>query len=87
MRLSEPVGIASLGLKIPSFFLYLKDFARLRNTDPNKYEIGLGCREMALCLDQHTVVDLALGAARRALMRRKGGLIKLVFWLSEPNPH
>ncbi|NCP61817.1 MAG: hydroxymethylglutaryl-CoA synthase family protein [Alphaproteobacteria bacterium] len=79
MRLSEPVGIASLGLKIPSFFLDLKDFAHLRNTDPNKYEIGLGCREMALCLDQHTVVDLALGAARRALMRRKGGLDQIGF--------
>jgi len=79
MRTFESIGIASLGLKIPSFFLDLKDFAQLRGTDPNKYTIGLSCHEMALCLDQHTVVDLALGAARRALMRWKGGLDQIGF--------
>ncbi len=79
MRTFDSIGIASLGLKIPSFFLDLKDFAQLRGTDPDKYQIGLGCHEMSLCLDQQTVVDLALGAARRALMRWKGSLDQIGF--------
>lgn len=74
------IGIASLGLKTPSFFLDLKDLAHLRKCDPDKYTIGLGCHEMALCLDQHSVVDLALGAARRALMRWKGNLDQIGFF-------
>jgi hypothetical protein len=36
MRTPSSIGIASLGLKIPSFFLDLNDLAQLRNTDPDK---------------------------------------------------
>lgn len=72
--MSNLFGIASLGLKTPSFYLDLRDLATLRGIDPGKYTIGLGCQEMALCMNRQTVVDLAVGAARRALMRWKGSL-------------
>lgn len=73
---SQPptVGIASLGLQLPSLALDVRDLADLRGEDPNKFTLGLGCREMALCDEGEGIVDLALGAARRALSRWDGEL-------------
>lgn len=68
------VGIASLGLQLPSLALDVRDLAELRGEDPNKFTLGLGCREMALCAEDESIVDLALGAARRALARWDGDL-------------
>ncbi len=65
-------GIAAFGLQLPSLALDVKELARLRAQDPAKYTLGLGCREMALCAPGETVVDLAVGAARRALERWDG---------------
>ena len=44
-----PTGIASIGVSLPSLALPVEELARLRGQDPNKYLLGLGCREMALC--------------------------------------
>ena len=68
------VGIASLGIQLPSLALDVRDLADLRGQDPNKFTLGLGCREMALCDEGEGIVDLALGAARRALGRWHGEL-------------
>ncbi|MEM9489435.1 MAG: hydroxymethylglutaryl-CoA synthase [Myxococcota bacterium] len=72
--MTTPAGIASIGLKLPSLAMKLEELATLRNVDPNKYTIGLGCREMALCKPSESVVDLAAEAARRALSRWPGEL-------------
>lgn len=71
---ADAVGIASLGLQLPSLALDVRDLATLRGVDPNKFTLGLGCREMALCAEDEGIVDLALGAARRALSRWNGDL-------------
>ena len=68
------VGIASLGLHLPPLAMKLEDLASLRGEDPQKYLVGLGCSEMALCPPRFTVVDLASEAARRALQRWDGDL-------------
>ncbi len=65
-------GIASIGLQLPPLALAVEELANLRGEDPAKYTIGLGCREMALCPPDYGVVDLATGAARRALERWGG---------------
>lgn len=65
-------GIASIGLKLPSLYLPVADLAELRGIDPNKFTVGLGCREMALCEPGSGVVDLAVAAAERALARWPG---------------
>ncbi|MEM7048022.1 MAG: hydroxymethylglutaryl-CoA synthase [Acidobacteriota bacterium] len=65
-------GIAAIGLCLPPLALPVEELARLRNVDPNKYTLGLGCREMALCPTDYGVVDLATTAARRALERWGG---------------
>lgn len=71
------VGIAALGIQLPSLALDVRDLATLRGQDPNKFVHGLGCREMALCAEGESVIDLALGAARRAMSRWDGELSDL----------
>lgn len=67
-------GIASLGLHLPPLAMDVEELARLRGEEPEKYTVGLGCREMALCPPDYGVVELAAEAARRALGRWRGGL-------------
>lgn len=68
------VGIASLGLSLPSLALPVTELASLRGVDPAKYTLGLGCDEMALCPPEEGAVDLAAAASRRALERWGGDL-------------
>ncbi|MEL7060069.1 MAG: hydroxymethylglutaryl-CoA synthase [Acidobacteriota bacterium] len=69
---ADDVGIASIGIALPSEALPVEELARVRAVDPAKYRIGLGCREIALCGAGESVVDLAAEAARRALERWGG---------------
>ena len=69
---SAKTGIASLGLHVPPLALKVEELAHLRGEDPQKYLIGLGCSEMALCPPELGVVDLASEAARRAIKRWSG---------------
>ena len=61
------VGITALGVRFPSLALPLGELANLRGIDPDKFRLGLGCHEMALCAADEDAVTLAVGAARRAL--------------------
>ena len=70
-------GIASLGVQLPPLALPVEELARVRGIDPNKFTVGLGCREIALCPDDWDVVTLAVGAARRALARWDGDLSRI----------
>ncbi len=74
IRRSElpPTGIASIGIQLPPLAMEVAELADLRGVDPGKYTIGLGCGEMALCPADHGAVDLAVGAAERALARWGG---------------
>jgi len=74
MTKSQTVGIASLGIHLPPLAMKVEELAELRGVDPNKFTRGLGCREIALCPEGFDVVDLATGAARRALSRWDGKL-------------
>ena len=71
---THDVGIASIGLQFPPLAMPVEELARLRGQDPAKYTVGLGCEAMALCSEEFGVVDLAVGAARRALERWNGNL-------------
>lgn len=65
-------GIASLGLALPALALRVETLAELRGVDPNKFDSGLGCREIALCDQREDAATLAVKAARRALDRWDG---------------
>lgn len=67
-------GIASIGLHLPPLAMNVRELARLRSVDPDKYSLGLGCGEMSLCPPGFDVVRLAAGAARRALSRWDGSI-------------
>ena len=69
---SKGTGIASIGLHFPSLYLPVEELAVLRGEDPDKYKIGLGCDDIALCAPETDVVDLSAEAARRALSRWDG---------------
>lgn len=69
---TSSVGISSFGLRLPSRAMHVAALAQLRGVDPDKFTIGLGCNEMALCGPGEGVAELAAEAARRAL-RRWGG--------------
>ncbi|KTC75204.1 Polyketide biosynthesis 3-hydroxy-3-methylglutaryl-ACP synthase PksG [Legionella birminghamensis] len=64
---SSNVGITSLGISFPPFYMHLSELARLRGVDSEKYTKGLGLNEMALCGNQCTVIDLAIQAAQDAI--------------------
>lgn len=70
-------GIASIGLRFPPLALPLEELAKLRHVDPDKYLIGLDCKKMALCPQDCSLVDLAVGAAERALSRWDGDKSKI----------
>lgn len=67
-------GISSLGFHFPSLVMSVETLAKLRNVDPDKFTIGLGCKDMALCPENYGIVDLAAEAAERALSRWNGDL-------------
>ena len=52
----------------------LDELAQLRGIDPQKYIVGLGCHEFALCPEGWDAATLGVGAARRALSRWRGDL-------------
>ncbi|RMF14109.1 MAG: hydroxymethylglutaryl-CoA synthase family protein [Candidatus Dadabacteria bacterium] len=67
-------GIASLGLAFPSLGIDVRELARVRDIDPNKFTLGLGCGTIALCDQDENAVTLGAKAARRALERWDGTL-------------
>jgi hydroxymethylglutaryl-CoA synthase len=67
-----PTGLAALGLKLPSLAVDVRALAALRSVDPDKLTVGLGCDTFAVCAPDEDVVDLAVGAAERALARWGG---------------
>ena len=72
--MEQNIGISAIGISIPPFAMKLSELAKLHNVNPDKYNIGLGCNEMALCPSNFSIVDLAEIAARRALDNWSGNL-------------
>lgn len=61
------VGISAIALATTSRKMALAELAALREVDPAKYQLGLGCDEMALCGADEDAASLAVQAAREAL--------------------
>ena len=70
--MTQQVGIAEVGVKLPSKYIRAEELAELRGIDPKKFTVGLGCSEVALCAEGETAVTLAAQAAERALSRWSG---------------
>lgn len=61
------VGIQAIGIKIPSYAIHAKEIAKLHGIPEEKVTVGLACHMIGLCLDHENIVDLAAGAAERAI--------------------
>ena len=59
------VGIEALAAHIPRYYLDLGTLARANGVDPAKYQVGLGCRRMAVPAPDEDPVVLAAGATAR----------------------
>ena len=75
--MSRSVGIESIGIQLPSHAFDVEELAKIHGVPGDKFTAGLGCAQMALCLGDETVVDLAVGAARRALSRWGGDVSQI----------
>ena len=57
------VGIDQLHFYAPHVYLDLEDLARVRNTDVNKFKVGIGQEKMALIRPNEDIVTMAAEAA------------------------
>ena len=61
------IGIESIGLYVPRYYVGLDDLARARGTDPQKYLTGLGQEKMGVPPPDEDVVTMGTNAAYDAL--------------------
>ncbi len=61
------VGIESIGLYVPRYYVDLEDLARARGEDPRKYVAGLGQERMGVPPPDEDVVTMGANAAGEAL--------------------
>ncbi len=62
-----PVGIDSLALYTPGFYLDLTELAQARGVDPNKYTIGIGQDHQAVAPSNQDIVTMGAAAGLKAL--------------------
>lgn len=58
-----PVGIDKINAYIPNYYVDLRDLAKARNIDPDKFTIGIGQDEMAFLSSEEDIVTMAANAA------------------------
>ncbi|MFC4771875.1 hydroxymethylglutaryl-CoA synthase [Enterococcus hermanniensis] len=61
------IGIDKIGFHVPEYFLDMTDLANARETDPNKFHIGLGQDQMAIIPATQDIVTLGASAAAKIL--------------------
>ena len=77
------IGIDKISFYVPSQFIDMKDLAKKRDTDPNKYTIGLGQDEMAIPFPSQDPVSMAANAAHKIITQEDRNAIDLVLIASE----
>ncbi|AMB99031.1 hydroxymethylglutaryl-CoA synthase [Aerococcus urinaehominis] len=61
------IGIDKIGFYTPPFYVDMADLAQARDTDPAKYQIGLGQDQMAVAPISQDTVTMAVNAANQIL--------------------
>ncbi|MFC6277824.1 hydroxymethylglutaryl-CoA synthase [Streptococcus moroccensis] len=72
------IGIDKMGLALPNYVLDLKELAKARNTDPDKYTIGLMQKAMAIAPVTQDIVTLGAEAAAQILTDEDKAAIDMV---------
>ncbi len=63
------VGIEALSIFVPKHYFSIEELARIRNVDPRKFTVGLGCSKMAILGPTEDPVTMAAGAGRKLMER------------------
>lgn len=72
------IGIDKIGLALPNYVLDIKELAKARNIDPNKYTIGLMQEAMAIAPVTQDIVTLGAQAAAQILTEEDKATIDMV---------
>lgn len=77
------IGIDQIGLYIPPLYIATRDLAIARNVEPDKYTIGIGQDQMALCPPSQDAVSMAANAAQNILSIDDRARIDLIVLATE----
>lgn len=72
------IGIDKIAFYVPNYYLDMTDLAHARNTDPNKFHIGLGQDKMAVLPATQDIVSMGANAAAKILTDEDRQLIDMV---------
>lgn len=72
------IGIDKISFHVPNDYLDMTDLANARNTDPNKFHIGLGQDKMAVIPKTQDIVTLGAAAAEKIVSDEDKESIDLV---------
>ncbi len=77
------VGIDKIDFFVPPFYIDMTDLALAREVDPNKFHIGIGQDQMAVCPNSQDIVTLAVNAAQKILDDEDKKAIDMVILATE----
>lgn len=72
------IGIDKISFHVPNYYLDMTDLANARETDPNKFHIGLGQDQMAIIPATQDIVTLGACAAAKILTTEDKQAIDMV---------
>lgn len=72
------IGIDKISFHVPDYYLDMTDLANARETDPNKFHIGLGQDQMAIIPETQDIVTLGASAAAKILTTEDKKVIDMV---------
>ena len=77
------IGINKIGFYVPKYYIDMRELARKRNVDPNKFTIGLGQDEMSVNPITQDTISLAANAAYNTIDKEDLKDIDLVILATE----
>ena len=77
------IGIEKLSFFVPPTYIEMEDLAHARDTDPNKYKIGIGQDQMAIATPAYDTVAMGVNAAQKMLTDSDRQTIDTVIFATE----
>lgn len=77
------IGIEKISFFVPPTYIEMEQLAHARDTDPNKYKIGIGQDQMAIATPAYDSVAMAINAARPILSEDDRRQISTIIFATE----
>ncbi|GCF95938.1 hydroxymethylglutaryl-CoA synthase [Enterococcus florum] len=72
------IGIDKISFHVPNYYVDMTDLANARDTDPNKFHLGLGQDKMAVIPKTQDIITLGAAAAEKILTDEDKQMIDMV---------